>query len=77
MNYTHHVVSFGTMAASGRLQRVARFGNVLLKSGTLFIRPRVHRTVGIKHLLPGNRRFSPWTSRCVCISVMKQHFIVT
>lgn len=74
-NYTHHVVSFRTMAASVRLQRVARFGNVLLKSGTLCIRPSLHKTVGIKNLFPGNRRFLPWTSRCVCISVIKQQFV--
>ena len=62
------------MAASVSVQRVVRLGNVLLRSGTLFIRPGVHKTVRIKHQLPGNMRF--YLGYFVnCISLMKQQFI--
>ncbi|KAJ9599035.1 hypothetical protein L9F63_010492, partial [Diploptera punctata] len=42
------------MATSMTLRRVARFGNVFVKNGTLFVRPHIFKPPIIKHQLKGN-----------------------
>jgi hypothetical protein len=65
MNYTRHVLSccpvFTAMAALGKWKRVARFGNVLLRNETLFIRPPMQKPLILKQQLTGNRRLFYFT----------------
>jgi hypothetical protein len=46
---------YAAMAALVKLQRVGRSGYVLLRNGTLLIRPHVQKPVTLKQQLRGNR----------------------